>query len=205
MPLKTVIVGTGIAGLGTAIALKDKGHIVTVVEATSQLQSIGGIITIQANANRILDSWGVYEVLLTICAASLFAPCARRYKDGEFIIKRPPELYKKEYGYPLLHVHRADLQQVLYKAAVERGITLRLGCPVVVIEDEDEENVAVVIEGGERIEADVIVGADGIKSDYGLVLLLPLPLSQSADVRELSIFSVATTHVCTRRQMALRA
>lgn len=142
---------------------------------------------------------------MTICAASLFAPCARRYKDGEFIIKRPPELYKKEYGYPLLHVHRADLQQVLYKAAVERGITLRLGCPVVVIEDEDEENVAVVIEGGERIEADVIVGADGIKSDYGLVLLLPLPLSQSADVRELSIFSVATTHVCTRRQMALRA
>jgi 2-polyprenyl-6-methoxyphenol hydroxylase-like FAD-dependent oxidoreductase len=66
-------------------------------------------------------------------------------------------------GFRLLHVHRADLQQVLYNAAVERGITLRLGCPVVAIEDEDEdeENVAVVIEGGERIEADVIVGADG--------------------------------------------
>jgi salicylate hydroxylase len=58
----------------------------------------------------------------------------------------------------LLHVHRADLQHVLYKAAVERGIALRLGCRVISI---DDENVAVVIKGGQRIEADIIVGADG--------------------------------------------
>jgi salicylate hydroxylase len=112
MPLKAVIVGTGIAGLGTAIALKDKGHIVTVVESTSQLQPIGGIITIQANASRVLDSWGVYEALLTICAATLFAPCARRYKDGEFLIKRPPELYKNEYGYP--YVSSRDENLMIY-------------------------------------------------------------------------------------------
>lgn len=61
-------------------------------------------------------------------------------------------------GYRLLNVHRADLQQALYKAAVGRGITLRLGCPVA---DVDDENVAIVIKGGERIEADMIVGADG--------------------------------------------
>ena len=112
MPLKAVIVGTGIAGLGTAIALKDKGHIVTVVESTSQLQPIGGIITIQANASRVLDSWGVYEALLMICAATLFAPCARRYKDGEFLIKRPPELYKNEYGYP--YVPSRDENLMIY-------------------------------------------------------------------------------------------
>lgn len=100
MPFKIVIVGTGIAGLGAAIALKDKGHIVTIVEATSELQPIGGIITIQANANRVLDSWGVYESLLKICDAPPFAPGARRYRDGQFLIERPPELYKNEYGYP---------------------------------------------------------------------------------------------------------
>lgn len=92
MPLKAVIVGTGIADLRTATALKNRGHIVTIIESTSQLQPIGGIITIQANASSILDNWGVYEALLTICAGTLFAPCARRYKDGEFLIKQPPEL-----------------------------------------------------------------------------------------------------------------
>lgn len=60
----------------------------------------------------------------------------------------------------LLHVHRADLQHVLHMAAEARGITIRLGCPVVAINQEGD-NVAVVISSAERIEADVIVGADG--------------------------------------------
>jgi salicylate hydroxylase len=100
MPFKIVIVGTGIAGLGAAIALTSKGHNVTVVEATSQLQPIGGIIVMQANANRVLDSLGVYKSLLNICVATPFGPSTRRYKDGEFLIKKPAEVHEKEYGYP---------------------------------------------------------------------------------------------------------
>jgi 2-polyprenyl-6-methoxyphenol hydroxylase-like FAD-dependent oxidoreductase len=46
MPFKIVTVGTGIAGLSAAIALGAKGLNVTVVEATSQLRAIGGIIVI---------------------------------------------------------------------------------------------------------------------------------------------------------------
>jgi 2-polyprenyl-6-methoxyphenol hydroxylase-like FAD-dependent oxidoreductase len=55
-------------------------------------------------------------------------------------------------------VHRADLQEVLYEAAKKKRIKLRLGCPVVGVE---EETPAVLIKGGERIEGDLIVGADG--------------------------------------------
>jgi salicylate hydroxylase len=54
----------------------------------------------QANANRVLDSLGVYELLLTICIATPFGPSRRRYKDGEFLIKKPAEVREKEYGYP---------------------------------------------------------------------------------------------------------
>jgi salicylate hydroxylase len=100
MPFNIIIVGTGIAGLGAAIALTKKGHNVTVVEATSQLRPIGGIIVLQANANRVLDSLGVYESLLPICAASPYGPSTRRYKDGEFLIKKPAEAHETEYGYP---------------------------------------------------------------------------------------------------------
>lgn len=100
MDFKVLIVGTGIAGLAAAIALKDKGHSVTIVEATSQLQPIGGIITIQANANRVLVSLGVYESLLKICGASPFAPDARRYKDGKLLTQRHADLYEEKFGYP---------------------------------------------------------------------------------------------------------
>ncbi len=57
-------------------------------------------------------------------------------------------------------LHRADLQRVLYDEARSQGVIFRLGC-MVVATDEDEHSLAVVVEGGERIEADVIVGADG--------------------------------------------
>jgi salicylate hydroxylase len=62
MPFKIIIVRTGIADHGAAIALTQKGHAVTVVEASPQLQPIGGIIVTQANANRVLDSLGVYQL-----------------------------------------------------------------------------------------------------------------------------------------------
>jgi salicylate hydroxylase len=100
MSFKIVVVGTGIAGLGAAVALTNKGHNVTVVEATTKLQPIGGIIVMQANANRVLDSLGVYESIKSICAAISLGPSTRRYQDGEFLIKKPPESHEKIYGYP---------------------------------------------------------------------------------------------------------
>jgi 2-polyprenyl-6-methoxyphenol hydroxylase-like FAD-dependent oxidoreductase len=68
------------------------------------------------------------------------------------------ELNANLWRFRLWSVHRADLQQVLYDAAVKRGITVRLGCPVVEVDDEE---VSVLIKGGEKIKADIIVGADG--------------------------------------------
>lgn len=46
------------------------------------------------------------------------------------------------------------------RAAVSQGVAFRLGCPVIAL-DEGDETSAIVIKGGERIEANVIVGADG--------------------------------------------
>jgi salicylate hydroxylase len=57
-------------------------------------------------------------------------------------------------------IHRADLQQVLLKAALERGVVVKLGCRVIAIEG-DSEIVAVLTKDGEKIEADLLVGADG--------------------------------------------
>jgi 2-polyprenyl-6-methoxyphenol hydroxylase-like FAD-dependent oxidoreductase len=82
----------------------------------------------------------------------------KKLAKGVMVVETEGMRYKILMSYRIWAVHRADLQQVLFEAAVKRGISLRLGCPVVEV---DDENLAVVIKGGERIEADVIVGADG--------------------------------------------
>jgi salicylate hydroxylase len=70
------------------------------VEATAKLEAIGGIIVIQANANRILDKLGLYQDLLPICSAEPFPLGIRRYSDGEWLTMISPSECPKEYGYP---------------------------------------------------------------------------------------------------------
>lgn len=59
-----IICGAGLGGLGAAIALRRKGHHVTVVESASQLSEIGAGIQIPPNSSRILKSWGLEEKFL---------------------------------------------------------------------------------------------------------------------------------------------
>lgn len=56
------------------------------------------------------------------------------------------------------NVHRADYQQVLYTATVERDVKVRLGCTVV---SADERAHSVTLQSGEVVHGDIIVGADG--------------------------------------------
>lgn len=72
----------------------------TVVEATSQLKAIGGIIVIQPNANRVLDKLGVYQRMLRICGIEPIETGIKRYKDGEWQTYNEPKRYVKEFGYP---------------------------------------------------------------------------------------------------------
>jgi salicylate hydroxylase len=100
MPFNIIIVGTGIAGLAAAIALSDKGHAVTVVEATSQLKAIGGIIVLQPNANRVMDRLGVYQDMLGVSGVRPMPGGVKRYADGEWQTYRSSQDWVKEFGYP---------------------------------------------------------------------------------------------------------
>jgi salicylate hydroxylase len=100
MPFKVVIVGTGIAGLATGIALAEKGHQVTILEATPKLQAIGGIMVVQANGNRMLDRLGVYKKFAEICGTEPLPGGVRRYADATPIIYREKNEFEKQWGYP---------------------------------------------------------------------------------------------------------
>jgi salicylate hydroxylase len=68
-------------------------------------------------------------------------------------------LAKIAYRYWL--IHRADYQRILFDAAKDNGVNILLGSP---IERVEESGPIAVLKSGARLEADIIIGADGIRS-----------------------------------------
>lgn len=94
-----LIVGAGLGGLATAIALRRKGHTVHVLEGASELKEVGAGIQIPPNSTRILHSWGLESELLK----RVVWPKAinmRRFNTGAKIGVTPlhPEM-TENYGY----------------------------------------------------------------------------------------------------------
>lgn len=156
-----IIVGAGIAGLTTAIALRKFGIAATVLEQAPAFKEIGAGIQIASNGAVVLRTLGLEEEL----AAKGVIPLSYDFRDMEsgkmlFAVPLGDEAAKR-YGAPLYNVHRADLIDILGNA-LPAG-TIRFGTKCADLE-QDDEGVTVTLESGEKLRADAVVGADGIHS-----------------------------------------
>ena len=87
----------------------------------------------------------------------------RRYADDSELGPRShTKPTTEKYGAPMLVIHRGDLQRVLFRAAKEVGIAIRFGEKVIQISDSFD--ACMVLASGEIVQADLIIGADGIHS-----------------------------------------
>ncbi|QBR04107.1 FAD-dependent monooxygenase [Paraburkholderia pallida] len=158
---KVAIAGAGIGGLAAAIALRQRGCEVVVVEQAAQLGEVGAGVQMSPNAVKVLRAIGV-EPLIRDLSCEPLAFTGRDWRSGRVLYRTPIKgTYERVYGAGYYHVHRADL----HRALIERlGDTdLRLGLRVAGIE-QDRHAASLKLESGETIEADVIIGADGIHS-----------------------------------------
>ena len=170
LTLDVTVVGGGIGGLSAAFCLTQAGHRVTIVESSPVIgPEVGAGITTSPNCSRLLMRWGLGkgldEVGVKVNGASI-----RRYTTGEQIgYTKWGEIAEKEYGAPYYHFHRADLQKLLHDL-VAPHVTILLGSSVAEC-DPDPASPSVTLESGEVLNADLIVGADGLKSYIQQVVL----------------------------------
>ena len=86
----------------------------------------------------------------------------RSYRDGAILSKQNVlPLAEEQYGAPYLHIHRADFHKILVAEAERLGVEMRLGSTVTKI---DFEKPSVHLKDKPEFHADIILGADGLKS-----------------------------------------
>jgi 2-polyprenyl-6-methoxyphenol hydroxylase-like FAD-dependent oxidoreductase len=150
--VRALVVGGGIGGLAAGLALRRVGIGVIVLEQAPRLEAVGAGLGLAANAMQALDRIGIGDAVRSRGLATARLVACR--PNGSPLIEVPLA------GREMLGVHRADLQAVM---ATELADALRLGATCVAFRDS-ESAVTVALEGGDELEGDVLVGADGLRS-----------------------------------------
>lgn len=158
---RILVAGAGIGGLALAGLLAQRGFDVLVCEQASRLAEVGAGVQLSPNAMKVLRALGL-EADIAACAFAPDAFTGWDWKSGRALYRTPIKgIYEARYGAPYFHIHRADLHRLL--ASRVPAAALHLGARIESLREEDDRIVA-VLASGEQIEADVVVGADGIHS-----------------------------------------
>lgn len=166
MSERAIIAGAGIGGLAAAIALLQAGFRVAIYEKADTLEEFGAGLQLTPNATRILSRLGVLNGVLPF-ASKPRAVLVLRGSDDLELTRMPLDGAERRWGSPYLVIHRADLQRALVEAVRgQPGVELSLGATVIdFAEDRRRLSVGLAIGTAQaRDEADLLIGADGLRS-----------------------------------------
>lgn len=176
---KILIVGGGIGGLTSAIALRSKGYEVELVERDPSWSVYGVGIIQQSNVVRAVAQLGILDDYLE--AGFGFDHVEVYLPDGRQVAKIPaPKLAE---GYPAnIGIGRPALHKVLGDRAKGSGAVIRLGVTSERL-DDDGAGMTVAFTDGSNGRYDLVIGADGLYSATRRALFphapVPEPTGQS--------------------------
>jgi salicylate hydroxylase len=160
-PLRVAIIGAGIGGLAAACALRQRGIEVQVFERSTRLEEVGAGLQIGPNGVKVLRALGLEDELYR----NAFEPLSIMsitWDEGRLRFRQPLKAVAREkYGAPYMTAHRADLHNLLRRAAGDTPLTLGADC---IGADTVNGGAVARFADGATVEADIVVGADGIRS-----------------------------------------
>jgi salicylate hydroxylase len=155
--LRVAIVGGGIGGLSAANALIRRGLDVTVSEQVETLREIGTGLSLFPNGRRQLERMGLKDALAEVGAKVGEVSVCRM--DGSPVGLMPTTDSTGWNG--IYGMHRADLSQTLAEFLPATVIRTAYRC---IGFEQDARAGQLTFANGTTVEADVVIGADGIQS-----------------------------------------
>jgi 3-hydroxybenzoate 6-monooxygenase len=159
-----LIVGGGLGGLTTALALAKRGLPSRVLEGAPQFGAIGYGIQFGPNVFHVFDRLGLMEQVLAVSdsppAVSMFDALT-----GREIVRIPTGTsFRSRFKYPYIVVHRIDLHNVLLDACRATSAVELVSDAMVNAYEDRGDHVAATTADGRSFSSEVLVAADGFRS-----------------------------------------
>jgi salicylate hydroxylase len=159
-----LIAGAGIGGIVAALALLQRGCSVALYEQAAELRELGAGVQISPNGSRVLRELGLAPAMEAIASVPV-AKEMRLFDTGRaWRVQDLGANAVTRYGAPYWLVHRGDFHAVLVQALADRAPgAVQVGARCIGFE-QSASGVTLLLENGERVYGNVLIGADGVHS-----------------------------------------
>jgi 2-polyprenyl-6-methoxyphenol hydroxylase-like FAD-dependent oxidoreductase len=159
---KIIVIGGGIGGAATALALNRVGFEPVVYERSQELKEVGAGIALWANATHILKNLGLLDEALQV--GNITTNYQFNSQRGKELVNIPIDGFEL----PVIGIHRAELHQLLWRNLPSEKFILG--------ETFDRchrsgDRVYAYFASGLRVEGDALIGADGLRSRVRTAIL----------------------------------
>ncbi len=157
---KVAIIGGGVGGLAAALALHRLGMEFEVYEQASHINEIGAGLNLSPNALKAFRMLGFENEAIEAGWQDEYQ-CTRSWRTAFPISRQPRKLTSDIYGAQYLTLHRADLQSLLLERLPETHVHTGKAC---VDAGTNGKTAYARFTDGSSVDADIVIGADGIHS-----------------------------------------
>jgi salicylate hydroxylase len=159
---RILIAGAGIGGLAAALGLAQCGFEVTVLEAAKEFGEVGAGIQLGPNAMKVLAALGLEREVLSVASLPQSIVIADASTGKPISRMLLGDAVRERYGQAYVSLHRADLHDLLLRAALSAGVRLHSGQTLQKYEHSAQHVCRLDADFDEKY--DVLIGADGLWS-----------------------------------------
>jgi 2-polyprenyl-6-methoxyphenol hydroxylase-like FAD-dependent oxidoreductase len=157
--MKIAIIGGGIGGLTTALALQKSNLDVTIYESAPEIKPVGAGIIMANNAMQVFDKLGIRHKIEQaghkISTIKITDPQLKTLSEVQL------NKFERKYGVHNIAIHRGDLQMILAEEIGFENIKLSKRLSKI---EQGNSGYQLTFEDGSIADAEAVIGADGIKS-----------------------------------------